>query len=63
MEEKLIAVYNYLNSIEVRGAGNVSFLYKALAILETVLKELEEQNKEKENKEEQNKKKEGTEGG
>ncbi len=42
MKDKILAVYNLINEIEVKGAKNIMTMYKVMAILETVLDEITE---------------------
>lgn len=48
MKDKIINLYNLVNSIEVKGAQNIMTLYKIFAILQEMNQEIEENKDEKE---------------
>lgn len=47
MKDKLLAIYNLLNQVSVKGAENIVPMYKALAILDNTISELEEEERTK----------------
>ena len=49
MSKKLVDSYNLLNQIEIKGMQNLQLLYNAIYNIQEIIKEMEEQAKEKQN--------------
>lgn len=48
MKEKLIALLNTINKLEVKGQDNIMLMYSIIAFLQKEITELEQETKEKE---------------
>ena len=51
MKETLITVYNFLNQLEVKGAGNVQLLFKSQYLLEQLLNDIQKTEMEEQKEE------------